>query len=148
MVKVERCTCPVTHCFLKFRITDRFFVLLKIKSEKHQKSCYEDALTLWSSRWKYFGFFFKTTTIFFHEQIFSVFQTLHLVGTWKLLTATVIRFVFGKNKLWIRFNASVFLYKCHWICIYYHLYYLLAFHSPTLHYVLFLYWKCFSFFSF
>ena len=29
MVKVERCTCPVKHCFLKFRITDRFFVLLK-----------------------------------------------------------------------------------------------------------------------
>ena len=29
MVKVERSTCPVKHCFLKLKITDRFFVLLK-----------------------------------------------------------------------------------------------------------------------
>ena len=29
IVKVECCTCHVKHCFLKFKITDRFFVLLK-----------------------------------------------------------------------------------------------------------------------
>ena len=38
---------------------------------------------------------------FFQKQIFSIFQTLHLIGTWKLLTAPVIRFVFGKNKLYL-----------------------------------------------
>ena len=95
MVKVERCTCPVKHCFLKFRITDRFFVLLK--STESLKST-KRAIT--RMHWlcgqvsgNIFGFFLKTIN-FFYEQIFSVFQTLHLVGTWKLLTATVIRFNF------------------------------------------------------
>ena len=58
MVKVERCTCPVKHCFLKFKITDRFFVLLKSTgSLKSTKGYYDDALTLWSSQWENFGFF-------------------------------------------------------------------------------------------
>ena len=95
MVKVERCTCPVKHCFLKFRITDRFFVLLK--STESLKST-KRAIT--RMHWlcgqvsgNIFGFFLKTIN-FFYEQIFSVFQTLHLVGTWKLLTTKVIRFNF------------------------------------------------------
>ena len=102
MVKVEHCTCPVKHCFLKYRITDRFLVLLKnTESLKSTKRAITRMQTLWSSQWKHFGFFFLKTAIFFHKQIFPIFQTLHLVGTWKLLTATVIRFVVGKNKLYL-----------------------------------------------
>ena len=90
MVKVERCTCPVKHCFLKFKITDRFFVLLKSTgSLKRNKRAITRMHWLCGqvSR-NILGFFLKTVTFFFHEQIFSVFQTLHLVGTWKLLTAS------------------------------------------------------------
>ena len=43
----------------------------------------------------------KLWQYFFYEQIFSVFQTLNLVGIKKVLAATAIRFVFGKVKLYL-----------------------------------------------
>ena len=99
MVKVERCVCPVKHCFLKFRIKDIFVLLKAWKAPKELlRGCTDSAV---SSVEKLWIFFFLNTIIFFHEQIFSVFETLHLVGTRKLLTATVIRFVFGKNKFYL-----------------------------------------------
>ena len=36
---------------------------------------------------------------------FSVFQTLHLIGIKKSLTATAIRFTFGKNRLYLMDKA-------------------------------------------
>ena len=72
MVKVEHCTCPVKHCFLKFKITDEFFVLLKstgsLKSTKR-------AIT--KTHWlcgqvsgNILGFFLKTIIFFFMSKYF------------------------------------------------------------------------------
>ena len=74
MVKVERCTCPVKHCFLKFRITDRFFVLLK--STESLKST-KRAIT--RMHWlcgqvsgNILGFFLKTINFFSWANIFRL----------------------------------------------------------------------------
>ena len=74
MVKVEHCTCPVKHCFLKFKITDEFFVLLKstgsLKSTKR-------AIT--KMHWlcgqvsgNIFFFFLKTINFFSWANIFRL----------------------------------------------------------------------------
>ena len=72
MVKVERCTCHFKHCFLKFKITDIIFVLLKstgsLKSTKR-------AIT--KTHWlcgqvsgNILGFFLKTIIFFFMSKYF------------------------------------------------------------------------------
>lgn len=69
--------------------------------------------------------FIKTITItfFFHEQIFSLFQTMHLIGTKKSFSAKI-------NCIsWTRFNTAKRQKKfANWQCFciyYYFLYYLL-----------------------
>ena len=41
------------------------------------------------------------TIYIIEKQIFSIFQTLDLVGIKKVLAAAAIRFVFGKDKLYL-----------------------------------------------
>ena len=99
VVHVKRCACLVKHCFLIFRIKD-IFVLLKVWNAPKEllRGCTDSAVKSVEKLWI---LFFLNTIICFHEQIFSLFETLHLVGTRKFLTANVIRFVFSKNKIYL-----------------------------------------------
>ena len=91
MVNVERCTCPVKHCFLKFKITDRFFVLLKSTgSLKRNKRAITRMHWLCGqvSR-NILVFFLKTVTFFFMSKYFPSskhYISLVLENYWLLVT--------------------------------------------------------------
>ena len=109
MVKVERCTCPVKHCFLKFRITDRFFVLLK--STESLKST-KRAIT--RMHWlcgqvsgNILGFFLKTINFFSWA---NIFRLPNIASRWylKITDCYSSDSLSAKTNfiLWIRFNKT------------------------------------------
>ena len=74
MVKVERCTCSAKHCFLKFKIAERFFVLLKrTGSQKSTKRAITKMHWLCGQvSGNILGFFLKTIIFFSWANIFRL----------------------------------------------------------------------------
>ena len=117
MVKVERCTCPVKHCFLKFRITDRFFVLLK--STESLKST-KKAIT--RMHWlcgqvsgNILGFFLKAINFFFMSKYFpsSKYCILLVLENYRLRQSSDPTFTFPPPCQWNISLCSYFsLVRC------------------------------------